>query len=160
MVILYEEAEDGNAMPDLERPVQGVSNAVTNLVKVGRETIQSSDDHILKQDMPASLQRVERASRLLEEASKMLKADPYSPARKKIIEGSRGILNGISLLLSVFDESEVRKIIKECQKVLEYLAVAEVIDSMEDLVQFVKVFERLDYFYLTCYTNNCLLTRI
>lgn len=140
-MILHEEAEDGNAMPDLERPVQGVSTAVTNLVKVGRETIQSSDDHILKQDMPASLQRVERASRLLEDASGMLKNDPFSqPARKKLIEGSRGILQGTSLLLSAFDESEVRKIIKECQKVLEYLAVAEVIDSMEDLVQFVKVF--------------------
>lgn len=137
-------------MPDLERPVQGVSTAVTNLVKVGRETIQSSDDHILKQDMPASLQRVERASRLLEDASGMLKNDPFSqPARKKLIEGSRGILQGTSLLLSAFDESEVRKIIKECQKVLEYLAVAEVIDSMEDLVQFVKVFHFYRQHYLT-----------
>ena len=35
LVILHEEAEDGNAMPDLERPVQAVSVAVTNLVKVG-----------------------------------------------------------------------------------------------------------------------------
>jgi len=33
-VILHEEAEDGNAMPDLERPVMAVSRAVTNLVKV------------------------------------------------------------------------------------------------------------------------------
>lgn len=140
MVILHEEAEDGNAMPDLERPVQGVSKAVTNLVNVGRETINSSDDPILKQDMPASLQRVERASHLLEDASAMLKSDPFSqPARKKLIEGSRGILQGTSLLLTCFDESEVRKIIKECKKVLDYLAVAEVIDNMEDLVQFVKV---------------------
>ena len=34
LVILHEEAEDGNAMPDLERPVHAVSVAVTNLVKV------------------------------------------------------------------------------------------------------------------------------
>lgn len=34
LVILHEEAEDGNAMPDLERPVMAVSRAVTNLVKV------------------------------------------------------------------------------------------------------------------------------
>ena len=33
-MILHEEAEDGNAMPDLERPVHAVSVAVTNLVKV------------------------------------------------------------------------------------------------------------------------------
>jgi len=139
LVILHEEAEDGNAMPDLERPVQAVSIAVTNLVKVGKETIHSSDDVILKQDMPASLHRVEGAARLLEDASCMLKADPYSgPARKKLIEGSRGILQGTSSLLLCFDESEVRKIIRECKKVLDYLAVAEVIESMEDLVQFVK----------------------
>lgn len=109
-------------------------------IKVGRDTINSSDDQILKQDMPVSLQRVERASHLLEEASAMLKVDPFSqPARKKLIEGSRGILQGTSLLLTSFDESEVRKIIKECKMVLDYIAVAEVIDSIEDLVQFVKV---------------------
>lgn len=87
LVILHEEAEDGNAMPDLERPVQAVSRAVANLVKVGKETINSSDDAILKQDMPASLQRVEGASRLLEEASAMLKVDPYSsPARLVVVD--------------------------------------------------------------------------
>lgn len=139
LVILHEEAEDGNAMPDLEKPVFGVSRAVQNLVKVGRETIQSSDDAILRQDMPSALQRVEQAARHLEEASSMLKGDPYSqPARKKLIEGSRGILQGTSSLLLCFDESEVRKIIRECKRVLDYLAVAEVVDSLEDLVRFVK----------------------
>lgn len=37
-----------------------------------------------------------------------------------------------------FDESEVRKIIRECKRVLDYLAVAEVIETMEDLVHFLK----------------------
>jgi vinculin len=55
-----------------------------------------------------------------------------------LIEGSRGILQGTSSLLLCFDESEVRKIIRECKKVLDYLAVAEVIESIDDLVQFVK----------------------
>ena len=58
--------------------------------------------------------------------------------RKKLIEGSRGILQGTSSLLLCFDESEVRKIIRECKRVLDYLAVAEVIDTMEDLVHFLK----------------------
>ncbi|KAJ8682712.1 hypothetical protein QAD02_018504 [Eretmocerus hayati] len=139
LVILHEEAEDGNAMPDLERPVKAVSMAVANLVKVGKETINSSDDALLRQDMPGSLKRVENASHLLEEASVMLKNDPYSSsARKKLIEGSRGILQGTSSLLLCFDESEVRKIIRECKRVLDYLAVAEVIETMEDLVHFLK----------------------
>ena len=59
--------------------------------QVGRETINSSDDQLLRQDMPGSLKRVNDASKLLEEACSMLKADPYSqPARKKLIEGARG----------------------------------------------------------------------
>ncbi|EPB77770.1 vinculin family protein [Ancylostoma ceylanicum] len=89
--------------------------------------------------MPPALQRVETSSRLLEDACHMLKGDPYSvPARKKLIDGARGILQGTSALLLCFDESEVRKIIRGCRKVLDYLAVAEVIESIDDLAQFVK----------------------
>lgn len=139
LVILHEEAEDGNAMPDLTKPVGAVSRAVDNLIKVGYETCNSSDDKILQQDMPPALQRVEVSSRLLEEACHLLKADPYSSAaRKKLIDGARGILQGTSQLLLCFDESEVRKIVRVCRKVLDYLAVAEVIESMDDLSQFVK----------------------
>jgi Vinculin family len=41
LVILHEEAEDGNAMPDLSRPVQVVKLAVDNLIKVGVPIILS-----------------------------------------------------------------------------------------------------------------------
>ncbi|BFZ04162.1 hypothetical protein BsWGS_07200 [Bradybaena similaris] len=139
LVILHEEAEDGNAMPDLAQPVRVVKLAVDNLVKVGYETINSSEDQILKQDMPPALKRVEESSLFLLDASGMLRTDPYSgPARKKLIEGSRGILQGTSALLLAFDESEVRKIIRVCKSVLEYLAITEVVDRMDDLVTFVK----------------------
>ncbi|KAL8579165.1 hypothetical protein ACOMHN_010749 [Nucella lapillus] len=139
LVILHEEAEDGNAMPDLALPVRAVKAAVDNLVRVGYETVNSSEDQILKQDMPPALTRVEESSLLLLEASDLLRVDPYSgPARKKLIEGSRGILQGTSALLLAFDESEVRKIVRVCKNVLEYLAITEVVDRMEDLVTFVK----------------------
>lgn len=53
--------------------------------------MNSSDDPILREDMPVALQRVEKASKLLEEASAMLACDPFSqPARKKLIEGAKG----------------------------------------------------------------------
>ena len=139
LVILHEEAEDGNAMPDLGPPVMTVKTAVENLVRVGYDTCNCSDDQILKQDMPPCLNRVDEASLFLLQASDMLRADPFSAAaRKKLIEGSRGILQGTSQLLFCFDESEVRKIIRTCKGVLEYLAITEVVDSMEDLVTFVK----------------------
>ena len=61
------------------------------MLQVGYETINSSEDAILKQDMPPALNRVEEASILLLQASELLRSDPFSaPARKKLIEGSRG----------------------------------------------------------------------
>lgn len=41
-------------------------------------------------------------------------------------------------MLLCLDASEVRKIIRECKRVLDYLIVAEVIDTVEDLVRFLK----------------------
>lgn len=139
LVLVHEDFEDGCVMPDLEQPVMTVSRAVSKLVTVGRDTIDQSDDVILRQEMPASLQRIDRSSHLLEEASRLLKEDACSEmARKNLIDGSRGILQGTSSLLLCLDESEVRRIVRECKKVLEYLAVAEVIESSDDLLQFVK----------------------
>ena len=34
LIILHEEGEDGNSMPNLEIPVQAVSKAVSNLVRL------------------------------------------------------------------------------------------------------------------------------
>ncbi|KAI6234620.1 Vinculin [Aphelenchoides fujianensis] len=139
LVILHEEGEDGAAMPDLTRPVGAVSNAVENLIRVGYDTCNSSDDRILREDMPPALQRVEVSSRSLENACHLLRSDPHSsPARRNLIDGARGILQGTSALLLCFDESEVRKIIRVCRKVLDYLAVAEVIEGFEDLTPFVR----------------------
>jgi vinculin len=46
------------------------------------------------------------------------------------------------LLLSWFwlrtSAFQIRKLCRDCKKVLDYLAISEVIETMEDLVQFVK----------------------
>lgn len=53
-----------------------------NPKQVGHETIESSDDAVLRADMPGALRRVEGAATLLQQASDMLRVDPYSgPAR-------------------------------------------------------------------------------
>ncbi len=41
----------------------------------------STDDRILQQDMPQALRRVEEAAKLLEEAAKLSKIDPFSKVR-------------------------------------------------------------------------------
>ena len=42
LVILHEEAEDGNAMPDLAIPIRAVKAAVDNLVRVGASSADYS----------------------------------------------------------------------------------------------------------------------
>nr|XP_057914912.1 vinculin-like isoform X4 [Doryrhamphus excisus] len=140
LVIMHEEGEvDGKAIPDLTVPVQAVQAAVSNLVRVGKETVQTTEDQVLKRDMPPAFIKVENSSSKLVQAAHMLKTDPYSvPARDYLIDGSRGILSGTSDLLLTFDEAEVRKIIRVCKGILEYLTVAEVVETMEDLVTYTK----------------------
>ena len=105
-------------MPDLERPVQAVSQAVTNLVRVGKDTIASSQDSKLKNEMPKSLSVIEKAADLLEQACREMKSDPYSQnGRDRLIAGSRGILQGTTSMLVTFDESQVRKLCRDCKKV-------------------------------------------
>ncbi|XP_053730866.1 vinculin-like isoform X5 [Synchiropus splendidus] len=140
LVIMHEEGEvDGKAIPDLTVPVAAVQAAVSNLVRVGKETVQTTEDQLMKRDMPPAFIKVENSSSKLVQAAQMLKADPYSvPARDYLIDGSRGILSGTSDLLLTFDEAEVRKIIRVCKGILEYLTVAEVVESMEDLITYTK----------------------
>ncbi|XP_051946430.1 vinculin-like isoform X2 [Xyrauchen texanus] len=140
LVIMHEEGEvDGKAIPDLTSPVAAVQAAVSNLVRVGKETVQTTEDKIMKRDMPPAFIKVENACAKLVEAAQMLRTDPYSvPARDYLIDGSRGILSGTSDLLLTFDEAEVRKIIRVCKGILEYLTVAEVVETMEDLVTYTK----------------------
>ncbi|XP_041124854.1 vinculin-like isoform X2 [Polyodon spathula] len=140
LVIMHEEGEvDGKAIPDLTAPVAAVQAAVSNLVRVGKETVQTTEDQLMKRDMPPAFIKVENACTKLVQAAHMLKTDPYSvPARDYLIDGSRGILSGTSDLLLTFDEAEVRKIIRVCKGILEYLTVAEVVESMEDLVTYTK----------------------
>ena len=58
--------------------------------------------------MPKSLSVIEKAASLLEMASQDLRSDPFSQAgRDKLISGSRGILQGTTTMLVVFDESQV-----------------------------------------------------
>ncbi|XP_008295810.1 vinculin-like isoform X4 [Stegastes partitus] len=140
LVIMHEEGEvDGKAIPDLTVPVAAVQAAVSNLVRVGKETVQTTEDQLMKRDMPPAFIKVENSSSKLVQAAQMLKADPYSvPARDYLIDGSRGILSGTSDLLLTFDEAEVRKIIRVCKGILEYLSVAEVVETMEDLITYTK----------------------
>ncbi|VDK36858.1 unnamed protein product [Taenia asiatica] len=114
--------------------------AVDNLVKVGYETIRQSSDQLFKHDMPPALVRVEEASVFLQDAVKLLSRDPSSAiGRKKLIDGSRGILQGTWAVLVAFDMSEVRKIVECCNSVLTMLNTVPDIKTFPELADFVKV---------------------
>ena len=63
-----------------------------------------------------------------------------------------GILTGVSSLLLVFDQSEVRKIVKHCEQIAEYVKVSEVVQSMEELVTFTKNLSpgNVSHIFCTC----------
>ncbi|KAL7063271.1 hypothetical protein AAHC03_01509 [Spirometra sp. Aus1] len=126
-------------MPDLANRVGVVKTAVNNLVKVGHDTINESTDALLERDMPPALFRVEEASQFLQDAVQLLTSDPISQlGRKRLIEGSRGILQGTLSVLVAFDLSEVRKIVEYCKSVLNMLGQVEHIRSFSELAEFVK----------------------
>ena len=127
-------------MPDLSLPVQVVKKAAENLINVGYETCETSEDQTLRSQMPRALEQVEEACMHLQAAAGHLRADPKSATGKRsLIAGERGILQGVSNILLTFDESEVRKVVHICRQVLEYLSITELIEKMDDLVTYVKV---------------------
>jgi vinculin len=139
LVIMYEEARDKQLVPDIAQPVEGVHAAVANLIAVGKQTLAASKDEKLKEDMPPTFDTVDAATHLLKEAAGGFEKDPQCEAsRNKLLNGSRGILNGMSRLLLVLDQSEVRKIIKNCHGVRDYVKVAEHVENLEEVTTFEK----------------------
>ena len=77
-------------MPDLSKSVQVVKSAVDNLVKVGHETCSTSNDDLLRMDMPQALERVNQASTMLIDAAHILKSESSSTnGQQMLIQGAR-----------------------------------------------------------------------
>ena len=64
------------------------------MFRVGRDTINSSQDLKMKSEMPKSLAAIEKASDFLMEASSSLKSDPYSQVMFNLISGWMKTLQG------------------------------------------------------------------
>ena len=64
------------------------------MFRVGRDTINSSQDLKMKSEMPKSLAAIEKASDFLMEASSSLKSDPYSQVSFTFISGWMKTLQG------------------------------------------------------------------
>lgn len=145
---MHEEADNGNQMPDLSVPLQVLQSAVENLIKVGTETSKITEDSLLKKELPQALSQVKDACESLEKAAIIFKSDSESPVgKRKLVEGQRGILQGISDILIALDESQVRRIENSCKHVIEYLSITELIEKTDDLVTYMKVKETFFCYY-------------
>ena len=68
-----------------------MSKSLLPVLQVGRETVKTSKDELLKKDMPPSFVMVEEACRKLQEAADGLNKDHFSQTHHVLLlEGARG----------------------------------------------------------------------
>eukprot|EP00043_Microstomoeca_roanoka_P010534 m.99948 g.99948 ORF g.99948 m.99948 type:complete len:845 (-) comp14918_c0_seq4:93-2627(-) len=148
LMILDEKArQEGKGIPDLTQAAESVGSAIRNLVSVGRNAMEQGDD-LLRSRMPVACEQIEAAGKLFMNAAIELKLDPLSSSsRSLLVQAARGLLDGTTNILMTFDAFEVRKIVVLGETLIELLASAKTLTSMEELVVLVKSFtERLVQF--------------
>lgn len=117
LFLFNEECErNGTFMPDLREVSKNVALQVDNMVNLGISMAQKSNDSTLKEQMPDACKQLHEAALELVESSNLLAKDGKDKsARNKLMKGTKGILDGTRLVLSVYDDSEVREIVALCQ---------------------------------------------
>lgn len=137
LIVINMDAEANNsAMPDLTEVAGVVRAQAVNLVGVGESMIASGDLE-LKSEMPHACAQVTAAANLLVTAAQELKAAPRSKeGRLKLIDASKGILQGTARLLDVFDDSEVRAIVATCKNCVELVnGVRQLGDDVPKMIE-------------------------
>lgn len=138
LIDLHQQGEDGNPIEPLDHLISNVQLAVKNLFKVGQETVEEAQDNILSRDMPPSLDSLQEAVSILLKAGSLIKNDPLSvKGRENLIEGAGSILQGTSNVLLAYDAYEVRKIIKICRGLIEFLDFARIVQTLKELASFI-----------------------
>lgn len=135
LIVIVSDAESRNAaIPDLTGLATGVKTQVDNLVQVGRRIQdQQSSDSTLKQDMGYACDVVTESSQLLVDSSRSLRLDPLSKqGMQSLLDSVKGILNGTSQILNVFDDSEVRKILSACGILKNFLSEISAGPAIDD----------------------------
>eukprot|EP00055_Hartaetosiga_balthica_P002228 m.3187 g.3187 ORF g.3187 m.3187 type:complete len:834 (-) comp2027_c0_seq2:316-2817(-) len=139
LILVDERAKsNGTGIPDLTQAAESIGSAIQSLVGVGKAAMQTGDE-ILKARMPAACEQIEAAGKLFLDASVELKADPFAEeARSLLITATRGLLTGTTNILMTYDTFEVRKIVVLGEGMIELLATAKAVTSLEELVVLIK----------------------
>ncbi|KAI8896423.1 Vinculin family-domain-containing protein [Globomyces pollinis-pini] len=114
IVIISDSEISGAATPDLTQLSKAVQAQIQNLIIVAKKIAnQPSVDESIKVAMPIACNQVSDASTLLISATADLVMNPVSgKGRNDLLEAVKGILQGTTRILDVFDDSEIHKILK------------------------------------------------
>ncbi|EGD78240.1 hypothetical protein PTSG_09306 [Salpingoeca rosetta] len=139
LMILDERARhEGKGIPDLTQAAESVGVAVQNLVQVGQQAMGQGDD-LLKSRMPVACEQIQAAAKLFMDAAIELKLDPLAASsRSLLVQAARGLLDGTTNVLMTFDAYEVRKIVVLGETIIELLASAKAVSTLEELVVLIK----------------------
>ncbi|KAJ3410244.1 kinesin-like protein Klp8 [Chytridiales sp. JEL 0842] len=129
LIVLISDAEiHKTPIPDLTLLARAVDSQIKNLVQVAARSVNGGDER-LRLEMPHGCEEVTKASDLLLTSVAQLVKDPYSTyARLNLLTSTKGILKGTTLILSTFDDFEVRKIVALSSKTRNRLAAVEGVD--------------------------------
>lgn len=144
LILFNEQCELNNTrMPDLRLVSRGVYEQVQNMVNLTLTLSSKSDDSEFISEMEKSSKLLGSSAQGLVEAAESLDKEETQKAstRQLLITHIKGILDNTRLVLSVYDDSEVRSIVKQCDLIQQnYLDPLEVLEkvSVMDSVQNVK----------------------
>eukprot|EP00800_Vazella_pourtalesii_P014642 TRINITY_DN3760_c0_g1_i3.p1 TRINITY_DN3760_c0_g1~~TRINITY_DN3760_c0_g1_i3.p1 ORF type:complete len:697 (-),score=158.01 TRINITY_DN3760_c0_g1_i3:585-2675(-) len=135
LIILYEDAQRGLEIQNIGLHLREVTAAVENLLQVGQNLSATSKDEILKRELPLAGEKIENSCSMVNQAAKAFEPGAQGNVEDKhlMLDGARGILSGVSTLLLVWDESEIRKVLDICERIIEYLSVVEQVETHEEV---------------------------
>ncbi|KAJ3322065.1 hypothetical protein HDV06_003666 [Boothiomyces sp. JEL0866] len=115
IIIISDSDINSTPTPDLSQLSKAVESQIQNLIVVAKKiTNQPTADLTLKELMPMACQQVSDASNLLVSSTTLLARDPFSSkGRQDLLESVKGILEGTTRILDVFDDSEILKILQQ-----------------------------------------------
>ncbi|ORX53308.1 Vinculin/alpha-catenin [Piromyces finnis] len=145
LIILNEEVtENDSDFPDITNFANAVSKQIKQVVNVCYTYMNSlKEDEELQKSMPIGCEEVLGASELLIHSAELLKENSKSKeGRDNLVESIQNILSGITKVLDIYDEAEIRKIKTICKHIHELIddsnqekSVQESIGTLRQLSQ-------------------------
>ncbi|XP_048584760.1 uncharacterized protein LOC116618752 isoform X2 [Nematostella vectensis] len=142
LIILNEVGErDGIPVPNLVSHANEICESIRSLVLAAENLVSESTDDEFKAAMPEACSEVTQSGQALHMASHKLNQESFSHAvRYSLVDSARNILEGTMKVLLVYDQNEVRKIIRAVHWVMDRLGFTEAVTSMRGFIISFKAF--------------------